>query len=80
MYTEDRANLIAKTLSKLDGLIIYANIGKITSEREKAMLDYVAEGGGLFHCTASRIAFSTARSTSNWPARNSGATGRVRFA
>jgi type 1 glutamine amidotransferase len=53
-YTEDLANLNAKTLSKLDGLIVYANIGKITPEQEKALLDYVAAGGGFvpLHCAS----------------------------
>ena len=53
-YTEDVNFLNPKLLAKYDGLMIYANIDKIGSEQEKALIDYV-EGGGAFiplHCAS----------------------------
>jgi putative membrane-bound dehydrogenase-like protein len=43
-----------QTLAKFDGLLIYANIEKITPAQEKALLDYVAGGKGLIalHCAS----------------------------
>ena len=36
-----------ETLGKYDALIIYANTTEITKEQERALLDYVANGGGF---------------------------------
>lgn len=53
-YTDDVANLNDKTLAEYDGLIVYANIEKISPEQEKALLDYVADGHGFvpLHCAS----------------------------
>lgn len=55
-YTEDIANALdPDTLASYDALIIYANTEAIAPEQEKALLDYVAGGGGFvpIHCTRS---------------------------
>jgi putative membrane-bound dehydrogenase-like protein len=51
-YTEDINVLAADRLKEFDGLIIYANIAEISSEQEKALLDFVASGKGFIpiHC------------------------------
>lgn len=52
-YTDDAAAALQpQTLSKYDGLLIYANIARIEPDQEKALLDYVASGKGLIplHC------------------------------
>ncbi len=51
-YTEDLKDLNAETLSQYDALLLYANIDKIDAPQEKALLDYVARGGGFvpIHC------------------------------
>jgi putative membrane-bound dehydrogenase-like protein len=53
-YTDKVSDLNPETLAKYDGLMIYANIERITPEREKALLDYVASGKGLIplHCAS----------------------------
>jgi putative membrane-bound dehydrogenase-like protein len=53
-YTDKVAALNPDLLAKYDGLIIYANITKITQEQEKALLDYVAGGKGFIplHCAS----------------------------
>jgi len=54
VYTDAVKALNAATLSKYDGLLIYANTEKITPEQEKALLDYVASGKGFvpIHCAS----------------------------
>ncbi len=54
VYTEDIAALNHDNLKRYDGLLIYANIDEISSDHEKALLDYVEDGGGLFalHCAS----------------------------
>ncbi|MFO0961227.1 MAG: ThuA domain-containing protein, partial [Isosphaeraceae bacterium] len=52
-YTEDVASALKpETLAKYDALIVYANIDAISPEGAKALLDYVANGGGFvpLHC------------------------------
>jgi putative membrane-bound dehydrogenase-like protein len=53
-YTEDAASLNADNLAKYDALVIYANTTKIEPAQEKALLDYVAGGGGFvpLHCAS----------------------------
>jgi len=53
-YTEDVSALNDKTLSGYDGLVIYANITRISPEQEQALLDYVASGKGFIpiHCAS----------------------------
>src|SRR5439155_2557256 len=53
-YVGSANALTAETLAKYDGLMIYANIEKITPEQEKALLDYVEGGKGLIalHCAS----------------------------
>lgn len=51
-YTEALSDLNAEKLAKYDGLMIFANIERITPEAETALLSYVNQGGGLIsvHC------------------------------
>src|SRR4051812_25299769 len=53
-YTEDLHDLNPANLGRQDALIVYANIDAIAPEQEKALLDYVAGGGGLvpLHCAS----------------------------
>ena len=53
-YTETLADLNPATLAKYDALIVYANIDEIGPSQEKALLDYVANGGGYvpIHCAS----------------------------
>lgn len=53
-YSDQPDVLNTETLSKYDGLMIYANHEKITPEEEKALMDFVAEGKGFIpvHCAS----------------------------
>ncbi|HVV99545.1 MAG TPA: ThuA domain-containing protein, partial [Planctomycetaceae bacterium] len=53
-YTDVADDLNPETLNKYDGLIVYANIEKISPEQERALLDYVAAGHGFvpLHCAS----------------------------
>lgn len=54
-YTEDIARALdPETLKGYDALIIYANLETIAPEQERALLDYVAGGGGFvpIHCAS----------------------------
>ena len=53
-YTDDQRDLNPSTLARYDALILYANIDAITPEQDKALLDYVARGGGFvpLHCAS----------------------------
>src|SRR5436190_10146930 len=53
-YTQELADLNAKTLDQYDALLIYANQEKISPEQEQALLDYVAAGHGFcpIHCAS----------------------------
>ncbi|MCE9556181.1 MAG: ThuA domain-containing protein [Planctomycetes bacterium] len=53
-YTDDVSELNLENLKKYQVLIVYANIDKISPEQAKALLDYVAEGGGFvpLHCAS----------------------------
>jgi uncharacterized protein len=53
-YTEDVGDLNPSTLGRYDALLLYANIDAIAPDREKALLDYVAGGGGFapIHCAS----------------------------
>ncbi len=53
-YTENVDDLNPSTLAKYDALILYANIDNITLDQDKALLDYVANGGGFvpLHCAS----------------------------
>src|SRR5437773_5037878 len=53
-YTDKAEDLNTATLSKYDGLIVYANTTKISPEQEQALLDYVAGGKGFIplHCAS----------------------------
>src|SRR5437868_6896567 len=46
-YTDKVDALAPQVLSRYDGLLIYANIEKITPEQEKALLDFVDRGKGF---------------------------------
>src|SRR3954470_22449903 len=53
-YTERASDLNPETLGKYDALVIYANTTEIAKDQEKALLDYVANGGGFVppHCAS----------------------------
>jgi putative membrane-bound dehydrogenase-like protein len=53
-YTDTADALNAKTLARYDGLLIYANLTKITADQEAALLDFVASGKGFIplHCAS----------------------------
>jgi putative membrane-bound dehydrogenase-like protein len=53
-YADSLDVLRPETLSRYDGLIIYANHPKITADQEKALLEYVASGKGFIpiHCAS----------------------------
>jgi uncharacterized protein len=53
-YTEAMSDLNPTTLAKYDVLMIYANTERISPEQEKALLDYVENGGGFapIHCAS----------------------------
>ncbi len=53
-YTEKPSDLNPDTLRKYDALLIYANTTRISKDQEKALLDYVAGGGGFvpLHCAS----------------------------
>jgi putative membrane-bound dehydrogenase-like protein len=47
VYTEDLGAITVENLKRYDAVLIYANIETIPSGPEQALLDYVAQGGGL---------------------------------
>ena len=53
-YTDNPEDLNEKNLSQYDGLMIYANHDSITTDQEKALLDYVASGHAFLpvHCAS----------------------------
>jgi putative membrane-bound dehydrogenase-like protein len=53
-YTETVSDLNPETLRNYDALLIYANTTRISKDQEKALLDYVAGGGGFvpLHCAS----------------------------
>jgi hypothetical protein len=53
-YTDNPNDLNPSTLRDVDALLIFANIERIAPEQEKALLDYVQNGGGLVpvHCAS----------------------------
>jgi putative membrane-bound dehydrogenase-like protein len=53
-YTDKLADLNSARLAGYDALAIYANHTRITPEQEKAMVDFVEQGGGLvpLHCAS----------------------------
>ena len=53
-YTEDLAAIEPANLAKYDALLVYANIESLAPEKAKAIVDYVAQGGGFVpvHCAS----------------------------
>src|SRR5687768_10843550 len=54
-YIDDPAKALStEMLTQFDGLVLYANIDKITPEQEKALLDFVEGGKGFvpLHCAS----------------------------
>lgn len=53
-YTEKLSDLSPENLAKYDALMLYANIDEIGPREEKALLDYIAGGGGFVpvHCAS----------------------------
>ncbi|MET3112516.1 putative membrane-bound dehydrogenase-like protein [Pedobacter sp. CG_S7] len=56
-YTTDTSLLNAETLSKYDGLIIYANYDEITPNNEKALKDFVEGGKALIPIHSASFCF-----------------------
>jgi len=54
VYTDDMTDVNPARLAGFDCLAIFANTTRISPEQEKAMLDFVAAGGGLapIHCAS----------------------------
>ncbi len=54
VYTDKVEALNPKVLASYDGLVVYANIEKISPEQEKALLDFVEGGKGFLplHCAS----------------------------
>lgn len=54
VYTDTAKALNRETLDRYDGLIVYANIEKLSADQEQALLDYVASGKGFvpLHCAS----------------------------
>ena len=54
VYTDDLADLNAARFAGFDCLVVYANHTRIAPEQEKAVLDFVAAGGGFvpLHCAS----------------------------
>ena len=52
VYTDKVTDLNPENLARYDALMLYANIDKIDPRSERALLDYVAGGGGFvpLHC------------------------------
>ena len=52
VYTEKMSDLNADNLATYDALLVFANIDSIAPPQEKALLDYVNDGGGFvpIHC------------------------------
>lgn len=52
IYTDKPDDLNRRNLSKYKALLLFANIDRISEGQEKALLDYVATGGGFvpIHC------------------------------
>jgi putative membrane-bound dehydrogenase-like protein len=52
VYTDSMSDLNADNLAKYAALVVYANIDRIESDQEQALLGYVAGGGGFvpLHC------------------------------
>jgi type 1 glutamine amidotransferase len=53
-YTDNVSDLNPKKLTEFDAVLLYANIDRIEPAEEKALLDYVAGGGGFvpIHCAS----------------------------
>ncbi len=53
-YTEELSDVNSDNLKSFAGVLIFANIERITPEAEKALLEYVENGGGLIpvHCAS----------------------------
>ncbi|HUP78205.1 MAG TPA: PVC-type heme-binding CxxCH protein, partial [Pirellula sp.] len=53
-YSDALSDINADYLKQYAGLLIFANVERITPEAEKALLDYVNNGGGLIpvHCAS----------------------------
>ncbi len=53
-YADSAKALNPETLARFDGLLVYANIDKITQEQENALFDYVESGKGFIpvHCAS----------------------------
>lgn len=53
-YTEDLGQLTLQNLKNYSGLLLFANIDELPVPQERALLQYVAEGGGFIplHCAS----------------------------
>ena len=60
-YTDNVRDINPEFLAKHDALVVYANIDRIEPDQEHALLDYVAQGGGLCPSIVPPIVFETQR-------------------
>jgi putative membrane-bound dehydrogenase-like protein len=53
-YTDEMSDINAENLANYGALVVYANIDRIEPDQEKALLNYVAGGGGFvpLHCAS----------------------------
>ncbi|AHM60844.1 membrane-bound dehydrogenase domain-containing protein [Flammeovirgaceae bacterium 311] len=56
-YTSDLNDLNPHTLSKYDGLVIYANHDSISASQEEALMDFVEAGNGLIPVHSASFCF-----------------------
>lgn len=59
VYTEDLGAVTLDNLKRYDALLIYANIDAIPAGAEQALLDYVAQGGGLVALHSASASFGS---------------------
>ena len=80
VYTDQMADLNADNLANYDALLVYANIDHIEPPQEKALLEYVAGGGGFvpLHCATYCFRNSDAIVASRAAARRAGSTRGLR--
>src|SRR5688572_20818642 len=58
VYTEDLAAFTLEGLKGYDAVLVYANIDTIAPGPERALLDYVTQGGGLVALHSASASFS----------------------
>src|SRR5690349_20545023 len=60
-YTDDPADLNEENLAYYDGLMIYANHDSITEPQQKALMNFVSNGGGFIPVHAASYCFRNSK-------------------